>query len=92
MSDPVSPSRSEQIQEEMSKEFNLSPRETEILRMLAKGASTNKIAQTFVISPNTVNTHIRHIYEKTSIHTREELIDYVNMRSTEEQEVAQHLN
>ena len=35
-----------------------------------------------MISPNTVNTHIKHIYDKTSIHHRAELIDYVNMRNS----------
>lgn len=81
MSDPVPREKAELICEEMAAEFKLSPRETEILRLLAQGASTNKIAEKFFISPNTVNTHIRHIYEKTSIHSRAELIDYVNMRN-----------
>lgn len=81
MSDPVPREKAELICDEMAVEFKLSPRETEILHLLAQGTSTNKIAEKFFISPNTVNTHIRHIYEKTSIHSRAELIDYVNMRN-----------
>lgn len=82
MSDPVPKEKAEIICDEIASEFKLSPREAEILKMLAQGASTNRIAERYVISPNTVNTHIKHIYDKTSIHHRAELIDYVNMRNS----------
>lgn len=84
MSDPVPKAKVEMICNEIAAEFKLSPREAEILKMLAKGATTNRIADEYVISPNTVNTHIKHIYDKTSIHTRAELVDYVNMHNSEE--------
>ncbi len=86
MSDPVSKEKAELICEEIAAEFKLSPREAEILKMLAQGATTNRIAEKYVISPNTVNTHIKHIYDKTSIHNRADLVDYVNMRNSEESE------
>ena len=88
MSDPVPKEKVELICEEIATEFKLSPRESEILKMLAQGATTNRIAEKYVISPNTVNTHIKHIYDKTSIHNRADLIDYVNMRNSEDCETS----
>ena len=37
-----------------------------------------------VISPYTVNTHVRHVYEKIGIHKRSELIDYINGNGSSE--------
>lgn len=64
-------------------EFGLSDREGEILLLIAKGNTANNVASKLVISPHTVNTHIRHIYEKIGIHKRSELIEYINMRKGE---------
>lgn len=63
-STPVKPTEIEAICQEVSTEFTLSERETEILKLLAKGNTANGIANKLVISPHTVNTHIRHIYDK----------------------------
>ncbi len=67
----------------MIEEFGLSEREGEILRLIARGKTANAIAEKLVISPHTVNTHIRHIYDKTQIRKRGELIDYINLRRDE---------
>lgn len=61
-------------------EFGLSPRETEILELLAQGYNTERVARKLVISNYTVQTHIQHIYTKTGIHRRSELMDYLNKR------------
>ena len=63
-----------------AEEFGLSPRETEILELLARGYNTERVARKLVISNYTVQTHIQHIYTKTGIHRRSELIDYLNKR------------
>lgn len=55
----------------------LSNRETEIFLMLAQGRSRPYIRDSLYLSKNTVATHIRHIYEKLDIHSRQELIDLV---------------
>lgn len=55
----------------------LSARETEIFLLLAQGRSRPYIRDTLFLSKNTVSTHIRHIYEKLSIHSQQELIDLV---------------
>lgn len=50
-------------------DFNLSPRELEILGLLVQGLSYKMIADKCSISYPTVNTHIKHIYEKLQVHS-----------------------
>ncbi len=53
---------------------NLSPREEEVLALLADGALYKEIAGTLGISLDTVRTHLRRIYEKLHVHTRTEAV------------------
>ena len=55
----------------------------EILVLIARGYTTNNMAEKLVISPYTVNTHVRHIYEKMQIHKRSELLNYLNMQRSD---------
>lgn len=50
--------------------LGLSPRECEILELLASGASNKEIARRLSISPNTVKTHAARIYEKLEVDKR----------------------
>ena len=52
----------------------LSVREIEVLRLLAKGGTTANIASQLHISRTTVNNHIQHILHKLDAHTRLEAI------------------
>jgi len=52
----------------------LTPREREILTLLAKGNGTRDIAELLSISINTVRNHIQHILEKLQVHTRLEAV------------------
>lgn len=54
----------------------LSPREREILGMLADGYSSAAIAEKLVISPSTVHTHRSNIMSKLGLNTRHELVQY----------------
>ena len=54
--------------------FNLTKREKEILHMLVNGYSYKVIAGDLNITPNTIKTHIKHIYEKLQVQTRTDLI------------------
>lgn len=53
----------------------LSPREREILGFISKGRDVPYIEQELVLSKSTVKTHIRHIYEKCEVSSRQALID-----------------
>jgi LuxR family maltose regulon positive regulatory protein len=48
----------------------LSERERDVLLHLASGLSTKEIADTLIVSTNTVKTHIRHVYDKLDAHSR----------------------
>lgn len=65
-------------------EGGLTGRETEILKMLARGRSAPFIAQELVISPNTVKTHVKHIYAKLDAHSQQEIINLVEGRRATE--------
>ncbi len=56
-------------------EAKLSKREAEILPLALRGRTAERIAGEFFISKNTVDTHLRRIYAKCGVHTRQELID-----------------
>ncbi|WP_405497488.1 response regulator [Streptomyces sp. NBC_00096] len=49
---------------------HLTPRETEILKMLASGMSTPDIARRVFLAPSTVKTHIQHICDKLGVSGR----------------------
>jgi DNA-binding NarL/FixJ family response regulator len=54
----------------------LTPRETEVLRYLARGLSTRDIADTMNISVKTVNSHKTNLMAKLGIHDRVDLARY----------------
>ena len=47
---------------------NLTPRETEVLRMIAQGLNNNAIGERLFISPKTVDTHRTHLMRKLNAH------------------------
>ena len=57
--------------------YGLSSRELEILDLFAQGRSANWIADNLTISKNTVRSHLRAIYTKLDVHTRQELLDFL---------------
>jgi HD-GYP domain-containing protein (c-di-GMP phosphodiesterase class II) len=48
----------------------LTERELDVLRLIARGQSIKQMAQQLTISPKTVDSHIQHIYEKLGVSTR----------------------
>lgn len=54
--------------------YELSPREMEILKSLVKGYSYKLIAAEHFISIDTVRSHIRHIYEKLQVSSKTEAV------------------
>ena len=60
--------------EALAKAYQLSPREKEVFALWVTGHGSKYIQEKFVISPATVKTHVRHIYEKCDVHNRAELM------------------
>ncbi|WP_080800326.1 helix-turn-helix transcriptional regulator [Arabiibacter massiliensis] len=78
---PIVVKTSESVQEiackQLAEQRGLTDRELEIFTMMAKGRNTKFIQEQLVISPNTVRSHIKHIYQKLDVHSQQELIDLV---------------
>lgn len=62
--------------EERQSYEELTGREKEILKLIADGHTNQEIANLFVISVKTVETHRAHILEKLGLHTRADLVKY----------------
>lgn len=67
----------------VSTQYGLSPREREVLVLLAKGRDAEYISTLFVISPYTAKTHIHNVYKKLGIHSQQDLIDLVEAAASE---------
>lgn len=58
-------------------ERGLTAREIEIFAFLARGRNGRFLMEHYVVSRNTVKSHIKHIYAKLGVHSQQELIDMV---------------
>jgi len=61
-----------QIGEDKSDTSALSPREQQVLELLAKGAAYKNIADQLSVSIDTVRMNVKHIYAKLHVHSRGE--------------------
>jgi len=57
-------------------EAKLTERETEVLRLVAKGLTYKQIAERLVLSHRTVQNHVQNTLNKLQLHTRYELVRY----------------
>lgn len=57
--------------------FSLSPREREVLSLLARGRTAAYIGRSLGIAPDTAKTHMRSIYRKMDIHSQQDLIELI---------------
>jgi DNA-binding NarL/FixJ family response regulator len=55
-------------------EYELTPHEVRLLRMLVEGHSYKTAAAELHVSVNTIKFHLRHIYEKLQVHTKSEAV------------------
>ncbi len=62
------------IRRSMPEDSPLSPRELDIVRLMAKGISFQEISEILAISLHTVTTHIKKIYRKLNVHSRSEAV------------------
>jgi DNA-binding CsgD family transcriptional regulator len=57
---------------------DLTPQEVQIATMLANGRTTKQTAAALFLSPKTVEYHLRHVYTKLNLHSREALARLLN--------------
>ena len=65
---------------ETDKIERLSPREREVLQLVAEGHTNRQIAELLSIRPATVETHRSHILQKLELHSTAELVRYAVQR------------
>lgn len=61
----------------IARTYRLTAREREVLGLIAHGRNMPFMEQELVISRNTLKMHIRHIYTKLDVHSKQEIIDMV---------------
>ena len=59
--------------------YQLTDRETEVLTCLSEGWSIPAAARRLMVSQDTVRTHVKHIYAKIGIHSRDDLVEIIKM-------------
>lgn len=64
----------EPAQSARDEQLKLTPRETEVLNLVAKGFSYQEIATTLEMTVNTVASHVKQLYRKLSVHSRSEAV------------------
>ena len=64
-----------------AREYKLSAREEEVLLLLAQRKTVGIIERELFIANGTAKAHVRHIYQKLDIHTRQELFDMLGVEA-----------
>ncbi|MDR0513914.1 MAG: LuxR C-terminal-related transcriptional regulator [Coriobacteriaceae bacterium] len=71
--------------ESFGKACHLTPRQKEVMMLLAKGYSTSYIEEILVVSEHTIKAHIYGIYRKANVHSRQELIEMIERHPVAEE-------
>lgn len=69
--------------DEIARTYKLSAREEEVLLLLAQRKTVGIIERELLIANGTAKAHVRHIYQKLDIHTRQELFDLLGLDGRE---------
>jgi DNA-binding CsgD family transcriptional regulator len=69
----IEPAKASQIAPIVVEAYGLTARGVEVTRLTARGLSTDEIAATLFLSPHTVRDHIKAIFEKVGVSSRNEL-------------------
>ncbi|WP_246266783.1 response regulator [Nonomuraea typhae] len=66
----LSPAVAGQLMAQRGPRSDPSPRELEVLRLIARGAGNKEVARTLLISETTVKTHLKNVFAKLGVETR----------------------
>lgn len=72
------------VAERIGQEYGLSAREMDVLPLVLSGRTVARITEMLYISAGTVSTHIRHIYRKVGVNSKQELIDLAERMAAEQ--------
>ena len=73
----IAPSEPEEVARLNVASYSLTPREEEIVKLVARGRSTREISGSLFISDHTVHNHLRSVFEKTGVSSRREMVQRV---------------
>jgi DNA-binding CsgD family transcriptional regulator len=73
----VEPAHPARISPLLMSAYGLTQREQEVTRLVLQGASTAEMAERLVVSPHTVQQHLKRIFEKTGVRSRRDLVGKV---------------
>lgn len=64
----------------LGQQAGLTPREEEILLLVAQQRTLGEMARELYIGTNTVKTHTKHVYQKLGVHSRAEVLELLGVR------------
>lgn len=70
----IEPARPEEMAWLSVASYGLSPREEEVVRLVARGRSTRQISAQIFVSEHTVQRHLQNVFEKVGVRSRGELV------------------
>lgn len=73
----VEPAHPARISPLLMSAYNLTEREQDVTRLVLQGDSTALIARRLVVSPHTVQQHLKRVFEKTGVRSRRDLVGKV---------------